>query len=229
MTAINVIRRNDGVIFLTDTASYRRDGVVKQFSSKVLMMPLIPAVLAFRGSNLVAENMVPIVTGGLSDYDELLEFLPISAKVAVENAMPISQFGINGGKAEIVVGGWSKARNRAETHVLFTYEGAKVGTADGTLMDVEPYTIVEAPPVMGTQPPQDLADEFGLPHFDAAEVFDPIVHGIPLMQAQRRFKGELEFYAVGGSIQMTTVYPSGIDSRVIHTWPDKADQPITPR
>ena len=70
-------------------------------------------------------------------------------------------------------------------------------------------------------------------HRDFERNFDPVRHGLPIMEAQRRslesFEGMAEpISTVGGHAMVTEIDRHGITQRVVHRWPDEAGVPISP-
>lgn len=61
--------------------------------------------------------------------------------------------------------------------------------------------------------------------------FDPVRHGIPFMEAQRRMPisyGGQRLHIVGGHIMASEVTRDGVSQRIIHRWPDEPGEPIRP-
>lgn len=225
MTAIITARRADGVIMLSDAANYDHEGVVGDIAPKAILMPQAPAVLAFRGRREFQRGMLSISMEALT-FDDLLLILPTSAKVAADFAF--SGVGA-GGKAEMVVAGWSAQRCCAEVYLLYTYE-AEYRSPTGKTETAGPFKLIlQDNPYLGAKPADDLWSEFGLAALPDVERFDPMSHGIAWMQALRRDKQWLGFHGVGGYVQMTRVGPPGLDSQIIHKWPaDKVGSKIVP-
>lgn len=240
MTAISAIRRSDGIYLLTDGAVYNSEGVILKIAPKVLMFPQCPAALAVRGSELVAQNLLSLQVEGFANFDELLEYLPIGLRVATELAQPIAQFGLGGGRAEVVACGWSKERGRPEIWVVSNRDTKVIGQ-DGGLTDIAAFEATESlTPYLGVEPPKELAEEFGFGLPENPDEFDPFRHGVAWMHCLRRMDGDEEHFpheaqtlaslsTVGGFVQMTTLYQSGLDSRIVLRWPDKVGQAISKR
>lgn len=51
-----------------------------------------------------------------------------------------------------------------------------------------------------------------------AKNFDPVTHGVKLMDAQRRTHPA----EIGSFMQVTTLTRGGVDSRLVKRWPDQA-------
>jgi hypothetical protein len=75
----------------------------------------------------------------------------------------------------------------------------------------------------GYVPPSDMSD------------FDPVQHGIPIMEAFRRTSAPLHEgypaigYGVGGFIAHTLIERNRVTHNIIHEWPDVIGEPIDPK
>jgi hypothetical protein len=62
--------------------------------------------------------------------------------------------------------------------------------------------------------------------------FDPLYHGVQIMECQRRQAYDTPWGAkghiVGGHILMTEIRPGSVTQRVIHQWSDKVGERIIP-
>jgi hypothetical protein len=79
----------------------------------------------------------------------------------------------------------------------------------------------DAPMLAAPQPSAEAIDAAG---FICPEVsdFDPATHGVRLMDAQRRTYPN----KIGAFVQVTTVMKDGVESRIVHRWPNKIGEEV---
>jgi hypothetical protein len=242
MTAIAAVKRADGLYLMADGAHYSGTGKLLKVSPKIILFPQASAALAGRGASMVLQGLLSLQLENIESFDQLLEFLPMGLKVATKMAGPIATLGMGGSRSEIVVAGWSKERDRPEIWVMGN-QPMKTRGPDNTIIDTPAYEAIEwETPYLGQMPEEELCKEFafGLPE-DPAN-FDPTMHGFNWFQAMRRstakpkneveeayFGGAKGLHLCGGFLQLATVYKIGVDSRILHHWPDKVGEKINPR
>lgn len=223
MTAINCIRGLNAIYVLTDGASYDGDGVLQHIGQKVIVLPWLRAVIAARGpAEMFAAIGVHIQANMPTSFDELVECLP-QAVLDIQSLVERSG-------TEVMLAGVSFGRNAFESYVMYTSEGSQYRGASGAIETAEPFTMIPLPTVVAA-PSLDPAQqaEFGLQQV-SPETFNPYVHGPAILQAQRRTKVQGQPYecAVGGFILLNTITQYGVNSEIIHSWPDKIGEVIAP-
>jgi hypothetical protein len=214
MTAINVIRRPDAVFVLTDGAHYDDNGVVGHIGQKVIVLPFLRAVIAARGpSELFAALHLKVFADMPRSFEQLVDELPNMVREITAD--------YHRSAAEVMLAGISFDRQATESYVLFTEETA----------GMSPFVMHELPPVQGAPAPNPLqAAEFGLGSI-TPETFNPYVHGPAILQAQRRTLVGPEKpydYSVGGFVMLNTIHSGGVNSEILHVWPDEIGHVIEP-
>ena len=242
MTAIAAIKRPDGIFLMADGAGYGPDGTLLKIAPKVVLMPHVPAALAGRGSSMILSGLLSLQVESILSFDQLIEYMPHGLKVATKMAGPIATLGLGGGRAEVVVCGWSAERERPEIWVIAN-QPMKTRGADNEIVDTPAYEAIEwQTPYLGQMPSKDLCQEFGFALPVDPTQFEPLVHGVAWFHALRRntvsaetdvereYFGATEgLHLVGGFLQIAGIYSNGIDSKIIQRWPDTIGSKIEPK
>lgn len=226
MTAINVVLRRDSAVMMTDAAIYSPQGLVLGFGQKAVAIPGMKAVVAVRGAQKITallamemsvtfRSIDQLIAAGDTYFDAIMELIADTLPEGLE-------------EAQIVVAGWSDAQDRAVGCIYCTSDD------DGeTFRLIDNYAFAPLPD----------ENEFRRLRMQRAEIehsyrpseFDPIRHGIPLLEAQRRMKiipiaADMEeaISIVGGNVLLTEVDRDGVSQRIVHEWPDVASENIAP-
>lgn len=204
MTAIVAVRTPDGVAIFSDGAVCDGQGVMDGVSTKPIVLPHLPAVLALRCGLPVHDAAARAADARYGNFDQLLaEFLPVLK--AEMDAMPEEEFGPLGRDLDGILAGWSLERERPELYLI------REGDVSGL-----PWGLVEAPLVvmpMDAEVAGSLASEgIDLRHPDITNI-EP--WGVSVMEKMR---GR---YPVGGFIQLTALTREMTISRIVLRWPDR--------
>jgi hypothetical protein len=224
MTAINIIRQRYRVSILTDGAGYTSDGTLQGHLTKCMTIPHLRTAVATRGSGLltalfaanfgcVANSFDHLVSIGGAFAEELYDanFAGICASSETE--------------VEIFIAGWSESNNRPEAYFLCSDDRH----------GFEPWQFHPIPQDVTVAPlpsPEELkAGGFDLSMNPAN--FDPVRHGVMVMEVQRKMKlqpspyGD-ECHIVGAFACLTEITKDGISQKIIKRWPDKMGEMIDP-
>jgi hypothetical protein len=157
------------------------------------------------------------------NYDDLREHAEANMpKWFADNRMALHVQGHE--NVDLVVTGWSESEDRP-TAFFFSSE-----TSSDRIFDVDEYIVS---PEVSDEEDENL-HQLGCELFNDIDIadFDPVDHGIPLMEAQRRtpIKHHLggELFIVGGHVMVSEVTRDGISQKIIHQWPDEIGKPICP-
>lgn len=238
MTAINAFLRRERGFLMTDGAFYDETGMPLGFGSKVFAIPNLNAVIAARGFAGICPLIAPNLSVRFASFDEMVENVePDLVRFADENAQHLEAVGFP--DFELHIMGWSE-KHRRPRHFMFGTREQEDEDDDPPFTLVENDSYVVAPPITDDERfrvlPQ-LGVFLGMPEFteDMKTKFDPVLHGVPIMQAQRRSldtfvgrDGDNVLCSVGGHIAVAEVGPDGVSQRILHRWPDVAGQPATP-
>jgi hypothetical protein len=206
MSVVNCIRNAEGLSIFTDGAVYDHDGVVVMIIPKVLILPHVPAVVAFRGISSVLPKLFAMVTA-CRTLEGLLTTVQANAQIICADS-------------EVMVAGYSSARSIFEIYIIPGHDN---------------YVSVGFPALMLTRmahncflpgPNPEIAKQIGW-DLPTLEAFDADRDGINLMECQRRDRQRFG-YCVGGFIQRTDITRIGINSRIVKWWPDEVGRHIEP-
>src|SRR5438094_270583 len=106
MSAINFVKRRDGLYFFSDGAQYLSNGILTSFGSKLWPLANLPAIIAARGSVWAGPIFSWELGHRFSDFDELIEGVETSLPALHERHLEL--FGNSGrDELELYLGGWS--------------------------------------------------------------------------------------------------------------------------
>ncbi|KQX34108.1 hypothetical protein ASD04_17865 [Devosia sp. Root436] len=221
MTAINVIRRDDRIWFMTDAAVYSQTGVIEAIEDKVILLPAIGAAIATRGpyeNFRVLQYMLNASGDRLKSFDDLVEQLPAIIRGATAR--------FHRDRFELTIGGYSGAREGMETYLCFSRSAqGRMRDGMGTIPEAVP---VRVPDLVGSPipAPHQLA-AVGIFGPISPEEFDPRTDGMRLMEGQRLYRHSTGgYHMVGGYAQLTTITREGLTSEVLRSWPDRIGHKI---
>jgi hypothetical protein len=233
MAAINVIRQRQAVHIVSDGAFCDATGIVCEIGPNAFALPHLPAALAIRGSSHFMPFLVHRLSRECRSFDDMLPKI-VPAALEVHGSFPMAFGTLGYGTIEpdfdIVAVGWSKARDAPASYLVSSQDRP---VAQG--LAAKAWELVELPDVLIAPPiaeKQISAVGWNVPY--SPESFRPDVDGVALLKAQRLSRRELDprsgmrgqVYVVGGFIQLTTVSSHGVNSDVLHWWPDTVGRRI---
>lgn len=234
MSAVNIFCGSRRACVLTDSSFYRPDGTIVAFDLKAFPVESWTGVITGRG-DVWGMAFARDLTETFGSFDE---FLARSAPL-IERAhrAALTQVGEGAGQTfvEIHVVGWSEQRDRPEAHVLVSPRpGAEDPPYVWRSLEGEDGVFVHA--LFSAGELWQLHRQGAEPDVDfTAETFDPVRHGIPVMEAQRRRGVEADISAelaglhvIGGELWLTVVDREGVRQDVIREWRDRVGEPIRP-
>lgn len=235
MSALNVFVSPEKVSLLTDTSLYNGAGTIIGFACKAAVVESWTGAISGRG------DVWGIVTAAAlaEEFGSFDEFIARSGAIlehkhaaALADAQAAGATGQT--RIEVTAIGWSESRDRAMAFMISNMSDDGPAFVWSDVCDGDDSGFSVGPEI-------DSAVEEWRMHRVGADTldykpadFDPIKHGMPLMEAQRRsltdpelFAGE-PFHAVGGSVWCSIVTRDGVEQRVIHEWGDEVGKPIVP-
>jgi hypothetical protein len=236
MAAINVIRQRQAVHVISDGVFCDSAGIVCEIGPNAFALPHLPAALAIRGSTHLMPFLVHRLSRECRSLEDLLAKIVRAAR-EVHLSFPMAfgtfEYGAVEPDFDLVIAGWSKSRGVAASYLVSSRDRvvAPAVTADA-------WQVLELPEVLIAPPVgENYVTSSGWKVPDSAEAFRPDTDGLPLLQAQRLSRLELDSrrfgkpdyaHVVGGFIQVTSVTPQGVNSEILHWWPDKVGRRIEP-
>ncbi|UYW25680.1 hypothetical protein OKC48_20765 [Methylorubrum extorquens] len=232
MSVVNVFESSQRVAMLTDSSLYLPDGTICAFEQKAFAVESWNGAISGRGDR-AGINVALDLAERFGSFDEFI------ARSAPEIERWHRDAASTAGEGQTVIEihaiGWSEIADRSRAFVLRspiahrTDEPAYVwlthdeenGCFYHALSGLEHWRLHR----QGAEPGTD---------FDA-ETLDPVRHGVPMMEAQRRAKGDAAYgsqaagrHLVGGAVWLTIVDREGTRQGIIHEWPDAVGEPIQP-
>jgi hypothetical protein len=217
MSAIIGISDLQTVHLLTDAAETSlSDGVVGAIHCKQIVTRC-GAVVAGMGLWSPTLRFAKLADERAKTFNELVTLAPELWNVA-RAPLPAST---RGTPYAMLLAGWSMERARVEMHVL-----QEIGADSGFTSDLLIYATGPAE----TDRCRAFTDMFSRCFSEDPKQFDPFRDGIAFMQEMRRnhlrkFE-QSEGPAVGGYITYSAVTREGVETTVIHEWPDMVGQKI---
>lgn len=224
MSALNFVVMQNKIVVMTDSALYRRDGVVLQFACKISPIENWSGAIWGRGNHVALillqalancyESLDDLVEAGAEEYEQAF-------RDHVESGAIVGWLNVDG-----FVAGWSDRLDRLAIYRLSS-EGITENAFRWGLFDDEWN--------MGPSlRPCDywLAQRLGVDPIDdwTPETFDPVRHGIPLMEIQRlslaAHETDDERHAIGGGVWVAEVKRNGVTTSQIHSWPDHVGERV---
>lgn len=232
MTAINGFLQRDRGFLMADGAFYLSDGTPMGFGSKIVSIPKLHAAIAARGYSLIAPTIAMEMAIKYADFDDMLDRVDDDL-TAWEGAQRDFLHVVGFPHFELHMMGWSKREARPRYACWTNRREDEDDKVEG--LHEEPGCLV-SPYLMPDQELKELPKLgvfMGAPGF--LDSFDPIRHGVPIMQAQRRDVDELDGHEengkvciVGGHIEVTEIDEAGISQRVVHRWADQTGVLVEP-
>lgn len=242
MTAINVIVRPEAVYLATDGAWYNDEGVLYGFAPKTYPLPHWPGAIATRGPAL-ALAMVGAEVGLL--FEDIDAFAPRACEF-LRNVVSRPEWQmmcrVERKDIDLVVVGWSRARNAPRAFMLSTGADSDLARPDlgeeweGVTFDrSEGYTLTEIEAAMMLPlPDAALLGQVGISADVDVEEVQPIDLAMRMLCAQRQWKdapaaGGEPTHFVGGFGMMTTVNSQAVSQMKTNDWPDSIGRRINAR
>ncbi len=230
MTAINMIRQRRRACILTDGAGYDSQGIVHGFYQKAVPIAHLRAAIAVRGPALAPVLFAAEFGLRFTSFDDLVALGGRHAETVYDRFFGLLTAGGHV-ELEIALAGWSESRNRPETYWL-----ASDQSRSESMLGVPAWEFAGAEDFAAApMPSAELLEEQGF-DVDDIESVDPVADGLKVMEAQRRFVGNLRAVgasdgsvsAVGGFVTLTEIREDGVSQRVIRRWNDRVGEMIQP-
>ena len=207
MSAVDVFVQSGGVSVITDGCGYVADNPLLA-TSKIMVAPNLPAVVALRGSLVASPAMASIMLAAANSFDELKKCAEDSLRIGVAACDGLLKSCSYGPDADFVFAGISKSKG----------PGAFIITNHTRYSDVPAFTPVDVGPVTFLPADENLNRKFLMAHKEPVgpDDFDPEKDGIRILELQRA-KGDVP---IGSFAQLTQIDLNGvITTRVVKRWP----------
>lgn len=231
MTAIAMVRGNDGVAIATDAATYELDGRLQHLMSKVALIPERNCVISARGAAGLTGRLAEAVRHQTFDFDDVLALLGWEAKKLLDEWREWIKPRTEPKHIDLHIAGWSSARERYETYILCS--GEKIQTdVNGVLMPLAPWSLTPVPSMFASPlPDAEVARRFGLDYDKFSNGYDAAARIVCAVRSESRafHEGAAAMGCIaGGWLQMTILKRDFVSTEIIHRWPDVIGEPIDP-
>jgi hypothetical protein len=236
MTAINVVRQRQAVHIISDGVFCDNHGIVCEIGPNAFALPHLPAALAIRG----ASHFMPFLAHRLSrecrSFDDVLTKIVRTAR-EVHMSFPMAFGNLGFGSVEpdfdLVAVGWSQSRAAPTSYLVSSHDRVVArGLSSSAWQLIELPDVLIAPPIAENE---IAASGWAVPY--STDTFRPDIDGLALLKVQRlsrrvmepRFGARGYVYVVGGFVQLTSVSSDGVNSQILHRWPDELGRRIEPQ
>jgi len=227
MTAMNIVKRPDEIIVISDGASYDQDGTLVSAASKVSLLPHFCGFVMQSGGTAWTPAIAAMF-GAMADTDDLFEKAPwllieVEEKYQGISAQPMGR---------VLFGGWSNFRQQMRLGAVYSDDAAGLDQ-DGKGGDVirpDAYTLHEFDgDQLLTQPPigaQLWIDALGGPVANLDQIKDVELFASNLLAAQRTIGAPHR--GVGAFGQITRITKSESTTRVFERYDDEIGDVMMP-
>lgn len=234
MTAINVVKRPDGIYVFTDGSILDSHGVVCGFQSKVATLPHLPAVVCCRGWSMAPSTVGAMLGMAFSSFDELVAGVAALLPTLVKQ-IDFGLQGCNDNILEFLIAGFSSRRGRYEAYFIRNSENwdrvRKCDNRDAAIMPAA-FELVELLDDISVMP-MPTGDELrsaGIEDSGSPDIEGTLMLGMKLLAVQRQMliptRGG-SYHIVGGFAQMTRLGRNSIVQSIPMRWPDRIGELIT--
>ena len=218
MTAMNVILGSTMAFVLSDSAMYRSETAeLDHFGRKVAIAEGAGVIVATRGDYRLAPCLAEAFEEAYSNIDDVK--IDECQNLCWRYDQTIEEAGFQGtAHAQFALVGWSEEEDKPIGFaVALGDDGWTFNRIDRAI----------AGPVPGPTELSQLRLVGAAPGVDwTPDTFDPLKHGIAMLEAQRRMKLSIsptsgKVHTVGGEVTLTKLTKDGISQEVIHSWDDE--------
>jgi hypothetical protein len=209
LTAINVLKQKDAVHLVSDGAAYDAKKRLVSVGPKVFPLPHLNAAIGVRGPTVALPILVHFIGHGATSYDGLKRNIVGILKQAQANARTVLGQSVAGAAFEVAIGGISETRGPDAYVVACNDQGV-----------VSPLTQINE---LGFMPSTPGVDAFI--RTQNGKTIDAADFGLNVIELQRAAKFD-GVCGVGGFAQITTVRRTGIETKLLHRWPDQIGKPL---
>lgn len=241
MSAIAVGTADNAIVFAADGVCYDyAKGEVAGLGSKLLLMPELDCIVGWTGLGQFGSLFHMATHMRFADFDALLaDAVEVTRGIHDWACRDIAAHG-RGIEEEtrlnMVLGGWSKARQRFETYRMVSYAKVSLNALDASTSAVlTPWQLRPIPPMWCSGAPAPATCErFGVAFGEGFDMTDMAIRLICANRAESGATthpdtGETTFHNVGGFVQVAMLDGNGITSWIAHRWPeDVVGEPVDP-
>ncbi|MGH6924588.1 MAG: hypothetical protein ACRED5_12690 [Propylenella sp.] len=193
---------------------------------KIVALPHLNAAISSRGPKLFLPLIADHLGSRHARFDDLVEKLREEIQVLTLLYSHVFQLCAHGADFDLVLAGWSEARQQPESYFISTREQPGVPA----------WSVCELDPLAGMPMDDETAARFEASLTDEERrgvISDPVDFLLRLAEAQRQLKaiqGQMSeaTHGVGGFAQLTIIMPTLIQTSIVRRWPDQIGERIDP-
>ena len=215
MSAINVLVQSKAVHFLTDGAGYDADRTFLMRGPKILPVPHLSCAISVRGPASARPILCELLSHVGTSYNELRSSAAEAVREACKFYAPVFAQCSTGSDLEEVVGGFTD-EGLPDAYMVASH--SRYGSEPWMVTPIEGLTFLPNDQKLHARVVASLPAGATPDDLDFAKV------GLAIMELQRSnpeasSEGDNKC-AIGAFAQMTTITVDGIQTKIIHRWPD---------
>jgi hypothetical protein len=228
-----------GVYVGSDGVSYRADGNVHSYVSKVLTVPHLNCLVAVVGVGQQLPIVADLIERGGTDvaftsFDLVVaNFYELFRQVERTLVKMPGFLEIENWNSTMIIAGWSDEHQRFEAHKISNYGKDVLPMLDqassleeAMMYQVTPYEVQKiGEGYVSAWPGEEVAQRFGIG--GSMPVLDYLARVVSAGRATSEVGPERTFMA-GGFLQITALTRDKITSWIAHRWPDRLGAPVDP-
>jgi hypothetical protein len=224
MSLINTVRRPGHVLMISDGIGLGDDCRVASIAPKVVLLPLLNAVIGMRGNAMITTLLMAALAADwqkFRTYDGFKAGLVdhLRAIFSVVGSQWQQLQGADCLEMDVIVAGWSETSG-PDSYLLRTVEGTPTPA----------WQIIDTGDVLLTPSNDEIFKADGGSLADQSRAISD-AELIAVAEKQRRYvesygPNKIESSMVGGFLQSTKITEREISTRILHWWPDEIGEPI---
>lgn len=219
MTATAIFASPDAVTILSDSASHDGDWIVREFGSKQLIRPAARWAMTAAGPGAVLDAMAAML-GHMMTLDAVVTSLADAGHDLHRELSAANPAFPHGPEFVVVVGGF-----------LANGVGSAWIMTSQTAYGLEAFVPINVRAFARPEASTEQLAALGIDDTGAQERLGPVEFGRRLIIAMRRTGFDADGRRVsniGGYVEATTITVGGVETRIVHRWPDRLGEMIDP-
>lgn len=227
MTAMNIVKRRDEIILITDGAAYSDDGALLAIASKVNLLPNFSGFVMQSGGSAWTPAIVSMFEHCAFSTDNLFDVVEwlvpeIETKYAGISSVPMGR---------ILFGGWSEARGQMRLGAVFSENAANLDQGHGAdVIQPDAYKLQEFDgDQLLCQPPisdRDWIEGFGSMIYDVRQIDDVEKFASFVLTSQKQ--AGAPHRGVGGFGQITRITKDETITKIFERYEDAIGEVMYP-
>ncbi|MFB2549986.1 hypothetical protein [Ensifer soli] len=223
MSVIALHVSEHGVSMACDGVSYRSDGKISGFVSKMYPLVHLNAVMGNTGVGGICAAIIHLMGDHVRDFDHLVEVIPELFKFAYNKIVETHVPNVDDLPPScVVIAGWSSLRNSYSAYRVMSYAKQTKDSTSGKNIELKPWKVHEIKEFWASfEVPEDKMRSFLVIDSGAT---DAISYCARYVCAARACSGTKDpdakgmNFNAGGFLQVLTLYEDDIRTTIAHRW-----------